>query len=389
VVLIVKLHNIALNNLRRRKAKMAFLAVGMVIGIATIVTLYTITNAMKTEIADKFDQIGANMTILPKSESLSMSYEGVNASDVGGVPNLISMSEVAKIRTIKNKENISIVAPKLLDTLMVEDKNQLVMGVQFQEELRMKRWWKLEGNKPVGAEQLLLGSQVASEINKKPGDKLAINGQQYKISGIIQETGNQEDSIIFMDLKELQTITNKLEAVSFIEVSALCSTCPIEEITQQIAEKIPGTKVSAIREVVQARKDFVDSFAQLAISVSVIVLIIGALIVMITMMSSVNERTREIGIFRAIGFRKSHVMRIIFMEAGIISLLGGFCGYVVGMLFAIVAAPLIAQMEVNIAWDYQLGIYSLLISVLIGLAASFLPAFKAARQDPVEALRFI
>lgn len=68
---------------------MAFLLVGMVIGIATIVTLFTITNAMKKEIADKFDQIGANMTIVSHSESLSMSYEGINASDIGGTPNLI------------------------------------------------------------------------------------------------------------------------------------------------------------------------------------------------------------------------------------------------------------------------------------------------------------
>lgn len=385
----MKLHNIALNNLRRRKAKMAFLVMGMVIGIATIVTLYTITSAMETEIADKFDQIGANMTVVPQSDSLSMSYEGVNASDVGGTKNLITMNEVARIRTIKNKENIATIAPKLLDSLKVEEKERLILGVQFQDELRMKRWWKIEGNSPAGPQDLLLGFQTALDMNKKPGDKLEIKEKQYTVTGIIQETGNQEDSVVFMDLKQLQTITGQPDAVSFAEVSALCSTCPIEDITAQISEKLPGTKVSAIKEVVQARKDFVDRFAQLAVSVSVIILVVGSLVVLITMMSSVNERTREIGIFRAIGFRKSHIISIILMESGMVSIVGGIAGYLIGILTAKIAGPVIAQMEVSIPWDFTIGLASIVIALVMGLAASSLPAFKASKQDPVEALRFI
>ncbi len=385
----MKLHNIAINNLRRRKAKMAFLVAGMVIGVATIVTLYTITSAMKLEIADKFDQIGANMTVAPQSESLSMSYEGVSASDTGGAVSLMSMDDVSKIRTIKNKQNIAVVAPKLLDTLRVDNRNRLVMGVGFANELRMKRWWKIEGRRPAGSGDVLLGAQAARDMNKKPGDVLDIKGQKYVVAGVIKETGNEEDAIVFMDLGGMQEITGKVGAVSFVEVSALCSTCPIDEITKQISAKLPGTRVSAIREVVQARKDFVDRFAQLALSVSAIVLVIGSFVVLITMMSSVNERTREIGIFRAIGFRKSHIIGVILMEAGIISVLGGSAGYLIGMAAAKVAAPVIARMDVNIAWDYRIGAAALLLAVVMGLLAGFMPAVKASRQDPVEALRFI
>lgn len=385
----MKLHNIAVNNLRRRKAKMAFLVVGMVIGIATIVTLYTITKAMEQEIADKFDQIGSNMTIVPQSDSLSMSYEGVSASDVSGALNLMTMDDVAKILTIKNKENIATVAPKLLESMKVENKSRLVMGVRFPDELRLKKWWKVDGTKPDLANDVLLGSQAARELNKKPGDKLDIQGDQYSVAGVIQETGNQEDSVIFMDLEKLQTVSGKKGSVSFVEVAALCYTCPIEELTRQISEKLPLTKVTAIREAVQARKDFVDRFSQLGISVSVIVLVIGTLVVLVTMMSSVTERTREIGIFRAIGFRKSSIVSIILMEAGIISVLGGFAGYLLGVAAAKVAGPVIAQMEVVISWDYRIGATALMIAILIGLAASFLPALKAARQDPVEALRYM
>jgi len=385
----VKLHNIALNNIRRRKAKMAFLVAGMVIGIATIVVLFTVTGAMEKEISDKFDQIGSNMTIVPRTEALSTSYEGISASDIAGGVRQMTMEDVARIGTIKNKENIAVVSPKLLETLQVDDKNMTVMGVRFAEELKMKRWWELDGREPDTPDEVLLGFRAAERLGKRPGETVVINGADYKVSGIIRETGSQEDSIILADLRSLQQLSGKTGAVSFIEVAALCYTCPIEEITAQISEKLPGTKVSAIREVVQARQDFVDRFSQLGISVSVIVLVIGSLVVLTTMMSAVNERTREIGIFRAIGFRKSHVIGIILMEAGFISIIGGLLGYLAGMAGARVAAPLIAKMEVTVPWDLQIGLMAMGVAVIMGLAAGLLPAFRAARQDPVEALRFI
>lgn len=257
----MKLHNIALNNIRRRKAKMAFLVAGMVIGIATIVVLFTVTGAMEKEISDKFDQIGSNMTIVPRTEALSTSYEGISASDIAGGVRQMTMEDVARIGTIKNKENIAVVSPKLLETLQVDDKNMTVMGVRFEDELKMKRWWKVDGKAPGSSTEILLGFRAAERLGKRPGETVAINGVEHKVSGIIRETGSQEDSIVLTDLGSLQRLSAKTGAVSFIEVAALCYTCPIEEITAQISEKLPGTKVSAIREVVQARQDFVDRFS--------------------------------------------------------------------------------------------------------------------------------
>lgn len=385
----MKLYNIALNDLRRRKAKMAFLVVGMVIGIATIVALYTITTAMELEIADKFDQIGANMTVVPKTDDLSLSYGGVSAADVANNAKELDMSAIQKIRTIKNRENIATIAPKLLGAMKSGGRDRLVMGVQWENELRMKRWWKIDGKKPARAEELLLGAHAARELNKKPGDEVALGNKKFQVAGVIKELGSQEDAVIFMDLATTQQMLGKKDKLSFLEVSALCSTCPIEEIIRQISEKLPEAKATAIKEVVQARKDFVDRFSNMALAVSGIVLAIGSLVVLITMMSSVNERTREIGIFRAIGFRKSHVIGVILMEAAVVSVIGGLAGYLIGMVTAKFAAPAIAQMDVVIKWEPVIGLAAMGLAVVIGLAASLFPAYQASRQDPVEALRFI
>ncbi|MFZ5639744.1 MAG: ABC transporter permease [Bacillota bacterium] len=385
----MKLYNIALNDLRRRKAKMAFLVVGMVIGIATIVALYTITTAMEREIADKFDQIGANMTVVPKTDDLSLSYGGVSAADVANNARELDMSAIPKIRSIKNKENIATIAPKLVGAMKTGGRDKLVMGVQWENELRMKRWWKIDGQKPARADDVLLGSNAARELNKKPGDELVLGSKKFRVAGVLKELGGQEDAVVFMDLATTQQLLGKKDKVSFLEVSALCATCPIEEIIAQISDKLPEANATAIKEVVQARKDFVDRFSNMALAVSGIVLAIGSLVVLITMMSSVNERTREIGIFRAIGFRKSHVIGIILLEAAVVSVIGGLAGYLTGMVTAKFAAPVIAQMDVAINWDPTIGLAALGLAVAIGLAASLFPAVQASRQDPVEALRFI
>jgi len=398
----VRLESIAINNLRRRKAKMLFLVVGMVIGIATIVTLFTITKSMEKEIGNKFDQIGANMLVIPKSDNLTLSYGGVPVSGVSFDVKELDGSAVDKILTIKNRENIGILSPKLLGGVEVDQKKALAIGVRFKDELKMKRWWKINteaGNpeqfveKPhrlkMAADQVLLGDDLARRLGKKPGDTVTVGGQNYKVRGVIQSLGSEEDNSVLMDLAVTQKLLNKPGTISMIEVAALCNTCPIEEIVRQISQKLPDANVEAVKEAVEARKAVVDRFSNFALAISVVVLLIGSLVVFLTMMGSVNERTREIGIFRAIGFRKSHIAQIILTEAALVSILGGILGYLLGMVVAGSAAPLIAQMELTIPWELNIAAGALGLSVIIGLLASIFPSYQAAKLDPAEALRFI
>jgi putative ABC transport system permease protein len=119
-----------------------------------------------------------------------------------------------------------------------------------------------------------------------------------------------------------------------------------------------------------------------------VVVFIGALIVFVTMMGSVNERTTEIGVFRAIGFRKSHIMRIILLEAALVSLLAGVLGYLAGMGGARLALPFMAESsKALLVWDVWVAVGSVGLSITLGLLASLYPALHASRMDPTEALR--
>src|SRR6266540_3416234 len=106
----MKLHNISLNNLRRRKAKMAFLTVGLAVGIATIVTLVTLTRSMAGDIARKMDEFGANILITPQSNGLAMNYGGISLGGVTFDQREIREEDLAGIKTIANSKNISTIA---------------------------------------------------------------------------------------------------------------------------------------------------------------------------------------------------------------------------------------------------------------------------------------
>ena len=170
-----------------------------------------------------------------------------------------------------------------------------------------------------------------------------------KISGVLDETGSQDDFLIFADLTFVQEAMKKPGSLSLIEVSAFCNTCPIEEIVRQISKTLPHAKVTAIKQTLQTKMEALDHFKKFSVGISIIVLLIGSLIVFTNMMASVNERKREIGIFRAIGFRKSHVVRIIFLEALIVGLIAGIVGYVLGLGVSQIIGPMITGMK---RWDY-------------------------------------
>ena len=173
-----------------------------------------------------------------------------------------------------------------------------------------------------------------------------------------------------------------------VEVAALCTACPIDEMVKQISEALPGAKVMAIQQVVKGRMEALSMFRKFSYGVSGVVMLIGSLVVLVTMTGSIRERTNEIGIFRAIGFRKRHVIQLVMIEAGIISCLAGILGYIFGLGGADAALRIFSETQsVSIAFNFNLLVGAFVLSVVVGITASIYPAIIGARLDPNDALR--
>jgi len=366
---------------------MALLVLGLTIGVATVVALTAITETLRTDIANKLDQYGANILIVPKANDLSLSYGGVTVASAAYGVGELTLTDLDAIRTIENARNVSVVAPKLLDAANLNGKDVLVAGVRFPDELRLKQWWQVEGAEPSSPDDALVGTRLAQTLGLRLGDSVDIQGHTFRVAGVLAENGSQDDDILFVDLATAQQVMNKPGSISLAEVAALCTACPIEDIVEQISGVLPQARVSALRQAVQLRMDTVDQLQRFALAVSAVVIAIGSLVVLTTMLGAVAERRQEIGLFRALGFRQQHVMRIILSEGALVSLLGGLLGWLIGMGAAVVLAPHLANVSAPVLWNPWLALSALGGALLVGLLASLYPAWSAARLDPTIALR--
>ena len=380
------LKDIAVSNLRRRKAKAAFVLAGLLIGVATVVALISLTEAMKHDINHKLEMYGANILIVPKTENLSLTYGGLSLGGVSFDMKEIREQDLERVRDIKNSANLAAVGPMVLGPVDIGGKHVLMAGVDFQAFGILRPWWLIKGKVPEEA-GVLLGSEVVRLTGLGPGDKLKVNGRELPVTGVLEATGSQDDGLVFAPLPVAQKLLGKEGKITMAEVAALCSGCPIEEMVKQISEQLPGANVMGIQQVVKGRMETIGQFQKFSYGVSGLVLFVGSLMVLVTMMGSVRERTVEIGIFRAMGFRRGHVIRVILLEAALISGVAGILGYVAGFGATKAMLPFFTEHGAMVSWNPMLAGAAFVLALFLGIVSTMYPALVAARLDPNEALR--
>ena len=422
----MRISSIAWANLKRRKGKAAFLVVGISIGIATVVALLTLSRLIRDEIGAQLDQYGANIIVMPQSNSLSLDYGGISVTGVSLDVNQLKNEDAKRVLEIPYRNRISVVAPKILGVSDVEGQQVLLAGVDFPSELRLKRWWRLVGQKPEDDGDLLVGYDVAKRLSlieptadgqsqavpvmemsdvtvdirphhinveqnrfRLVRDRLRIASREHRVAGVITPTGGSEDQMIFGSLPHFQTLLGKPDQLSMIEVSALCIGCPVEDIVKQISTQLPNAKVSALQQSVRARAETVNRLTRFATAVSAVVLLIGGLMVFTTMMGSVVERTKEIGVLRAIGLRKRQIINELMIEVAAISTIGGLVGWIAGMLISWLILPYFSQSGLKLEVDPKIALGAVAVAILIGAVSSLYPAIRASRLDPSEAVRYV
>ncbi|MDW7650909.1 MAG: FtsX-like permease family protein [Bacillota bacterium] len=418
---------IAVNNLRRRKAKMFFVVLGLVIGIATVVSVTGVVETMKVEMTRQMDEYGANIVITPDTGELAFSYGGITIPEVLFDVEKLSNGDVAAINSMPDgtgRSMLRAVSPKLLGVSETNGKSVIVAGSNLQNEFSIKPWLRLSSDEKLNAavgtytmevdgetkemeyerldlsredlsvfdfadDSVFLGATVAETLGAVQGDTITLGGIDFNVLAVLEENASPEDSQIMMNLTAAQNLLGRPGEVTVIEVSADYSLGSENALIAELSTLLPHASVTSLRQAMLGRDEMLTRLTRFGMSVSVLVLFVGLLVVGLTMSGAVRERTREIGIFRAIGFRKSHVAKIILLEGLIVSTLGGVIGYVAGMLMAGFGGPLLAGMELSVPWRLDLFAAAVLLAVLIGALASLYPARQAAKLDPAEALRFI
>jgi putative ABC transport system permease protein len=240
---------------------------------------------------------------------------------------------------------------------------------------------------PAGADALLAGSAAAEKLGLKLGSVVPLDRHKFVVTGILAPTGSEDDNVLLADMDALQRASGHPGKVNFVEVAALCSGCPIDDIVNQISAALPGVEIKTLRGIVEQRMVSVHFVKKLILSVSLVILLTGCSMVGISMLSAVNERKKEIGILRSLGFSRRAVFSIFCAEAAAVGLLAGFVGYLAGYF---VSFRILAVLEIEGAGSLpfeplHLAATALVLAILTSLASLF-PAWKAAGIEPSEAL---
>jgi putative ABC transport system permease protein len=383
----MQIRNLAWASLKRRKGRFGFMLGAIALAIGTVVALLALSEAMEADVADELDRFGANIVITPRSRMVDLAYGSVAVAGLTVDAQALKAEDAGLVRTIPHKRNIAVVAPKLIGTTTLEGDPVLAIGIDPREELGIKLWWTIEGAMPRSDDEVLLGAELARRYRKPAGSTLRLGDVERRVSGVLHPTGTLDDEAVFATLPVVQAALGQPGAVSIIEVAALCRGCPVEDIVAQIAEVLPHARVAPIRQAVAARERAVRQFAQFSWIVAAVVLLVAVLVVLSTMTSSVVERTQEIGILRAVGFRQTHVGRLVMMEALAVSAAGGLAGWALGTAAAAFAATALVQLSVPVSPDWRVAAAALAAAAVLGVAGGVTPALRAARLEPGRALR--
>ena len=243
----------------------------------------------------------------------------------------------------------------------------------------------------------IIGIDIANNKKLNVGDILKLRGRDYRVVGIMSQTLTIRDNFIFIPLKEAQEILaellpyplnlNPYSLVSEIEVYPY-DLAEASSVAAQIDQQINGVNALPPGEIKKLYEQKLKIFLAIAISSAVIAVIVGGLSIFNTMMMAVSERTREIGVKKALGASDIDIIKEFVAEAGLIGIIGGFAGLTVGgVVIQILNKKILNGGVMIFAITPRLLVIVLIFAVLLGILAGLFPALVASKRKPIEALR--
>ncbi|NOR60335.1 MAG: FtsX-like permease family protein [Methanosarcinales archaeon] len=382
----------------RRRTKLLVGVLGVVIAASAIVAVITTFTAATDSLYDESGKFGANIIIRPQTNSIPLIEGSTTFGSISTGENYIDESKLPNIYTIENSANLAVVSPRLYGIANIGISSSspvILMGVDPKEEPKIKAWWKLDG-RWISAEdgertEVMLGSDIAKPLGLVVGSTITLTNGNNSVDGnvvaVIETTGGSEDGYIITSLKTAQYLFDNEGKISSIEVRALCNDCPVEEMSRQIEAALPNVEARAMSQIVLSEMALIKRTQSSAMAVSIITLLVSALTVASTMLASVNEKLKEIGIMRAVGASDIQIVSMLLFEGAIIGAIGGSVGFVLGTLVSFVAAPLLLSVTPSPIWILLPAAAG--VSITVGMVASVIPAKRAVSIDPAEVLRSV
>lgn len=367
------LAGMTLRNLYRQRMRTMLTALGVAVGTASIVAFGSIARGLwaSTQASLRFNQ-----------GDLMVFQRGVSADIFS------SLDERETTTALLADPAVERVTPALWQVMPVwPSPFCFIMGLPI-EEVQRNADRIVAGRAIVSANEVVLGAVAAKTLRRVVGEKVQISHRVFTIVGIFETDVVFFNAAIVVPLPSLQEVCKKTDQVTNFQVMLKPGVDPREAATRM---ERTNAKVVAIAGADQYKK--VDQGLEIANSVVGVIgflsIVLGGVIVMNTMWMSVHERTREIGVLRALGWPSRRIVTMVMIEATGVGLLAWVIGSFGGVGLAMLAARLpIADQFVDPVFDWQPFAWALAVAVVLSALGGSLPAWRASRISPVEALRY-
>ena len=394
---------LATGNLRRRKLRSSLTILGIFIAVATIFVLISLSLGLNDAIKAEFQQLGSDkFFIMPKGQAGAAGSGGaveLTTKDVDIIKKVNGVKEItydivgnAKIE-FNSQARYFMVAGFPLDTtdLIVSS-----VGYKIDEGRFLK-------NGDTG--KIMVGSGYKGNYFKRPvkvGDKITINGKDFTVVGILQSVGSPtDDNLIYMpenDFRALFNIPTRVDQI-IIQVKAGQNLEIVANATKKklmdfrnVKEKTIDFSISTPEELLKSVGTILNIITAFLLGVAGISLLVGAIGIANTMYTSVLERTKEIGVMKAIGAKNSDILWIFVIESGMLGLIGGIIGiilgYIIGKIIEYIAVVALGTNLLKIATPWYLIVGCLAFAFFIGAFSGYFPSRQASKVKPADTLRY-
>ena len=390
---------LALKDLQANKLRSLLTMLGVIIGVASVIALVSIGQGVKIFIDEQIEALGSNLVIV-----LPGQQKGITGGTVGGTISTLTLEDAKALQQDSNY--IQKVAPVLEAGGQVNYKDQMFNTIvngtnsNYDEirshEIAEGRFLNGKDDKKASS-VVVLGSVVKESLfnaQNPVGKNIILNGEEFQVIGFMKPKGQaltiDNDDRIFIPVSRAVKLleTDKISLI-FAQAADSNSVSKAVSDTKQIIKRLHGKNdfsVSEQQDILTAFKGITETLTAMLAGIAGVSLMVGGIGIMNIMLVSVTERTREIGVRKAVGAKDSDILAQFLIESVVLSLLGGLIGVGLGVLGSQMLDEVIPSLSTAITVNSI--VISLVFATLVGLIFGILPALRASRLDPIEALRY-